>query len=193
MLEGAECSNFFKSAANGCKEDGNVGGLLPGAGRHPTSISSPFFAMILLWLLAAPSLFASEENALSRTDEKTALMWQDVPQNKGAVLTWQEAKEYCEALGQEGYDDWWLPSESELATIVNLERPEGRRIKTGFTYYRGSPYWTSSTYAWNAPHAWVVDFGSGSSYTLEKSQRCFVRCVRCSDFKACLQRFYNSK
>jgi len=144
-------------------------------------------------MITCSLLFASEENALSLTDEKTALMWQDVPQNREVLLTWQEAKEHCEALEQDGYGDWWLPSESELASIVNLERPTGRKIKTGFTYFKGASYWTSSTYAWNAPHAWVIDFGTGSSYSLEKTQRCFVRCVRCSDFEACLQRFYNSK
>ena len=144
-------------------------------------------------LVSCSCVFALEENALSRIDEKTALMWQDAPENKEVLLTWQEAKEQCDTLDEGGFDDWWLPSESELATLVNLDRPAGRRIMTGFTYYKGAPYWTSSTYAWNAPHAWVIDFGTGSSYTLEKTQRCFVRCVRCSDFKACLQRFYNNK
>lgn len=155
----------------------------------------PRFLRRLLYgcLFAAALLAASENGVFSHTDGKTALMWQDVPENKAVLLTWQEAKEQCDALEQEGYDDWWLPSESELATLVNLDRPAGRRIMTGFTYYKGAPYWTASTYAWNAPHAWVIDFGTGSSYTLEKTQRCFVRCVRCSDFKACLQRFYNNK
>jgi len=144
-------------------------------------------------MITCSFLFASDATAVILTDEKTALMWQDIPENRGVIYTWEEAKEYCEALDQDGFDDWWLPSESELTSIVNLDRPAGRKIMTGFTYYKGAAYWTSSTYAWNAPHAWVIDFGTGSSYSLEKAQRCFVRCVRCSDFKACLQRFYNSK
>jgi hypothetical protein len=126
------------------------------------------------------------------TDPATALMWQDVVENKSVILTWQEAKENCEELDLEGFDDWWLPSESELATIVDVTRPAGRKIKKGFVYYKNdSVYWTSSTYAWNAPHAWVIDFGSGASYTLAKEERRFVRCVRCSDFKKCIELFYN--
>jgi len=158
------------------------------------TISSRLFRQALYGLLITTTLLSAVPNgARSHIDEQTALMWQDVPENRGVLLTWQEAKEECEMLDQEGYDDWWLPSESELASIVSLDRPAGRKIKTGFTYFKGGPYWTSSTYAWNAPYAWVIDFGSGNSYSLEKTKRCFVRCVRCSDFKECLQRFYNNK
>jgi hypothetical protein len=124
------------------------------------------------------------------TDNKTALMWQDAPENKGVIHTWGEAKEYCSELDYGGFDDWWLPSEAELFTIVDTSRPPGRRIKKGFVYYKPAPYWTSSTYAWNAPHAWLIDFGSGTSHTLEKEQRRFARCVRCSDFKRCIELYY---
>ena len=124
-------------------------------------------------------------------DESTAFMWQDVAENRGVILTWNEAKKNCEELDNEGFNDWWLPSESEMATIVDISRPAGRKIKKGFVYYkRNATYWTSSTYAWNAPHAWVVDFGNGASYTLSKEERHFVRCVRCSDFKKCIELFY---
>jgi hypothetical protein len=119
-------------------------------------------------------------------------MWQDAAENRGVILTWPEAKENCEELDFEGFDDWWLPSESEMATIVDMTRPAGHRIKNGFVYYKSnSVYWTASTYAWNAPHAWVIDFGTGASYTLPKEERRFVRCVRCSDFKKCIELFYN--
>lgn len=124
-------------------------------------------------------------------DENTAFMWQDVAENRGVILTWEEAKENCESLDYAGFDDWWLPSESEISTIIDNSRPSGRKIKKGFIYYKkNSSYWTSSTYAWNAPHAWVIDFGNGASYTRPKEERHFVRCMRCSDFKACIKRFY---
>jgi hypothetical protein len=123
-------------------------------------------------------------------DNSTALMWQDVAENKGVILTWDEAKEYCERLDLGGYDDWWLPDEAELATIVDTTRPSGRKIKKGFIHFKGGEYWTSSTYAWNAPHAWVISFENGASYTLTKEKRRFMRCVRCSDFKKCIEKFY---
>ena len=130
-------------------------------------------------------------NARVIIDENTAFMWQDVAENRGVILTWNEAKESCEELDHAGFDDWWLPSESEMSTIVDTSRPTGRKIKKGFIYYKkNSAYWTASTYAWNAPHAWVIDFGNGASYTLPKDERHFVRCVRCSDFKQCIALFY---
>ena len=136
-------------------------------------------------------LFVTLLNARVLIDEKSAFMWQDVAENRGVILTWSEAKEGCENLDEAGYDDWWLPSESEMATIIDPARPNGRKIKKGFVYYKkNSTYWTASTYAWNAPHAWVIDFGTGASYTLLKEERHFVRCVRCSDFKACIKLFY---
>jgi hypothetical protein len=133
-------------------------------------------------------LVFSTLNAQVMVDESTAFMWQDVAENRGVILTWNEAKENCEELALEGFDDWWLPSESEMSTIVDTSRPAGRKIKKGFVYYKkNATYWTSSTYAW---HAWVVDFGNGASYTLPKEERRFVRCVRCSDFKKCIELFY---
>lgn len=141
-----------------------------------------------LFLLALLFLFA---DARVLIDSKTAFMWQDVAENRGVILTWEEAKENCETLYYEGFDDWWLPSESELSTLVDASRPEGRKIKAGFIYYKqNAVYWTSSTYAWNAPHAWVIDFGNGASYSLPKEERHFVRCMRCSDFKKCIELFY---
>ena len=104
-------------------------------------------------LLAAP-LFV---------DNKTALMWQDTAENRGTLYTWDEAKFYCEELTLENYDDWWLPSESELSSILDTSRPKGRMIKKGFIYYKPEPYWTSTTYSWNAPHAWAISFENGRS------------------------------
>ncbi len=124
-------------------------------------------------------------------DMDTALMWQDSAENKGTLFKWDEAKEYCERLDFGSYDDWWLPSEAELASIVDLSRPRGRVIKKGLIYFKPRPYWTSSTYSWNAPHAWVISFDNGVSYSETKETHLHVRCVRCSDFKACLEKFYS--
>ena len=125
------------------------------------------------------------------TDEKTYLMWQDVPENKGTLHTWNEAKEYCEELDDAGFEDWWLPSEQELASIVDTSRREGRMIQKGFIYFKPRYYWTSTTYAWNAPHAWAISFKSGFSIAMEKEKQLHTRCVRCSDFKLCIEYFYN--
>ncbi len=124
------------------------------------------------------------------TDPVTYLMWQDVPENKGTLYTWNEAKEYCKGLEEGGFDDWWLPSEEELVTIVDTSRLNGRKILKGFIYFKPRYYWTATTYSWNAPHAWAISFKNGASISIEKEKQLYTRCVRCSDFKLCIERFY---
>ena len=138
-------------------------------------------------------LFVGMTTLFSRyiIDPNTYLMWEDSPENKGTLHTWKDAKYYCADLEEGGFDDWWLPSEQELVTIVDTSRPNGRKIAKGFVYYKPRYYWTSSTYAWNAPHAWAISFKHGASVSVEKDQYLFARCVRCSDFKLCLEYFYN--
>ncbi|MEA3522512.1 MAG: DUF1566 domain-containing protein [Campylobacterota bacterium] len=124
-------------------------------------------------------------------DSETAFMWQDIPENRGTLYTWDEAKTYCEELDLEDYEDWWLPSEAELVTIIDSTRPRARKIQKGFIYYKAKPYWTASTYSWNAPDAWVVSFDTATSYSEDKRKALHVRCVRCNDFKVCLEKFYS--
>jgi len=156
--------------------------------RSLTNINSLSLRLLAAAILGSQLLLATPQNV--HTDNATGFMWQDVPENRGVIHTWDEAKEYCDRLDHAGYDDWWLPSESELFTIVDTSRPAGRKIQPGFVHFKPGAYWTSSTYAWNAPDAWAIDFGSGTSYSLEKSQHRFARCVRCTEFKRCLQLFY---
>jgi len=124
------------------------------------------------------------------TDSASYLIWEDIPENRETLYTWNEAKYYCEALEESGYDDWWLPSEQELSSILDTSRPIGRKIKKGFIYFKPRNYWTSSTYTWNAPHAWAISFKNASSFSVKKEHYLFSRCVRCSDFKKCIEFFY---
>ena len=48
-------------------------------------------------------------------DEKNGLMWQVVSHDG---YTWHKANEYCENLNLVGYDDWRLPTISELRRVV---------------------------------------------------------------------------
>lgn len=128
-----------------------------------------------LALLFIPTVMLAQSIVI---DEQKGLMWQDIPANKELLFTWEEAKEYCEDLRFYGYEDWWLPSEDQIVTLVDMSRKMGRRIKKGFRQFRPAPYWTSTTYAFNAPHAWYVDFYDGFSKSVEKERRLYVRCVR---------------
>jgi hypothetical protein len=53
------------------------------------------------------------------SDRATGLMWQKTDDGKGR--NWQEALDYCEHLELAGYDDWRLPDQKELHSIVDYD------------------------------------------------------------------------
>ena len=82
---------------------------------------------------------------------------------------WTTAVSVCEALTYAGYDDWYLPSKSELnAMYIN---------KTEIGGFSSETYWSSTEY--DSSLAWVQDFYYGRQNDMHKSKNTFrVRCVR---------------
>ncbi|MDQ7044259.1 MAG: DUF1566 domain-containing protein [Sulfurimonas sp.] len=48
------------------------------------------------------------------SDSVTGFMWQDDSRAKNVKRDWSGAKKYCKSLNFTGYDDWHVPSISEL-------------------------------------------------------------------------------
>jgi len=95
------------------------------------------------------------------TDPNTGLMWQ---QAEPGTMDWENALKYCEelVLPDGGYDDWRLPDRFELQSLVdyNLYTPCLDKIFfPGILSY--CYYWSSTTVAYNAKYAWLVDFSFG--------------------------------
>ncbi len=139
-------------------------------------------------------------------DSNTYLMWE--VKNEYNIMyeyDWREANDYCEHLVLDGYDDWWLPSTSQLRTISNIRlygeynenwdswflrseryKNNGYFIRSELQYNMGTEgdYWSLSDYASTArseeEEAWFVDFEAGyDDWTYTSSQH-YVRCVRSS-------------
>ncbi|MGM0438303.1 MAG: DUF1566 domain-containing protein [Bacillota bacterium] len=91
------------------------------------------------------------------TDQNTGLMWK---QDESPAMNWESALEYCENLELAGYDDWRLPNQKELATILDLSYqnqswffadyfPDTKTKPLGF-------YMASSTF--NETFGWGINF-----------------------------------
>ena len=81
----------------------------------------------------------------------------------------------CAQLNAYGYDDWYLPSATEMAHIFgNRNKIQG--------LYQSSIYWTSTEEHWGSDAA-AIDLASGIILYRYKDEMNRVRCVRSISFK----------
>lgn len=135
-------------------------------------------------------------------DSLTGLMWQGCIADRYGYtcvagddigMDWYEALAYCWDLDWNGYDDWYLPDEWELQSIVDYTRYEpalDTSIWASTPYYYDAEthyarYWASSSDADDDGAAWFVEFRYGGLHdevyrpTVAKDfDKVFVRCVR---------------
>ncbi|MBM4311788.1 MAG: DUF1566 domain-containing protein [Deltaproteobacteria bacterium] len=107
-------------------------------------------------------------------DKTTGLMWQQV--TKPQKFTWEEAKKYCADLSLGGYSDWYLPTQQQLESLVDLRFNPTINISF-FPDTQASDYW-SYTHNESIRKACLVDFSDGDSYFSYKSGKAYVRAVR---------------
>ena len=110
-------------------------------------------------------------------DSATGLMWQDNSDAQNVKKTWSDAKSYCKNLSYSGYSDWYLPTISELESLVDTKR-YNPAIKKGFKNIISSYYLSSSPLVSGSKYAWYMDFKNGNSYYYNKTNSRYVRCAR---------------
>jgi hypothetical protein len=107
-------------------------------------------------------------------DNATNLMWQD---DVNTTKTWSEAITYCEDLSLASHEDWRLPNQNELESIVD-DTTYNPAIDSTFHNVVSSDYWSSTTDVAGSSDAWGVDFDGGYAYADNKANTYYVRCVR---------------
>lgn len=89
---------------------------------------------------------------------------------RGGKVSWDEAKELCEALVNDNHDDWTLPTKSNLELIyLNL-------AKANYGDFTSGVYWSATESGYS--HAWGKSFSSGGTYDFDKTSQQYVRAVR---------------
>lgn len=111
------------------------------------------------------------------SDSITKLTW---VKNAGTdMLKWMDARRFCADLQRGGYDDWRLPSKSELESLVKdtAQHPAIDREAFADTPPEGG-YWSATPNAENPDFAWMVSFSIGYSSADQITQPYYTRCVR---------------
>jgi len=124
------------------------------------------------------------------SDNVTKLMWQgcnagnmgsDCSQwdpDSPAGATYDYAVQHCDSLEWGGYDDWHLPDEYELQSIVNYSRKEPPIDPVAFPGTVSQLTWTSSTYDESHGDGLVISFQNGQIDCWDKTWAQYFRCVR---------------
>lgn len=129
---------------------------------------------LFVWLVTASILFG----ASSKLDDKTGLVWQDNQAVADVVKSYDEAKKYCEQLKVDGFDDWRLPTLSELYTIIDMRR-ERPSLKYGIEMRVEEWFWTSTLFVGDPKReAWRLSFRYGETEPSRQDRTLYVRCVR---------------
>ncbi len=119
------------------------------------------------------------------TDSVTGLQWQDDSEAASMVGNWKAMIDYCEnTLMLGGHDDWRLPNQNELLSIVDYTTsdPAMDTSESGFQNTDSLNYWSSSTSTNNTTSARHVYFSGGYSNDNDKTNDGYVRCVRDGQF-----------
>ncbi|MBN2530346.1 MAG: DUF1566 domain-containing protein [Deltaproteobacteria bacterium] len=121
-------------------------------------------------------------------DNVTGLMWQgciaglwgdDCTLETATELSWVEALEFCDALTWGSYDDWRLPDEFALQSIIDYNVKDPAVNSDAFPETLSVYHWASSTAVANEGNAWRVSFSDGNASDYGKDvYKYYVRCVR---------------
>ena len=157
--------------------------------RRMTLIATLGLSLSAVWSAWAAPPFTDNGNG-TVTDDITSLMWDQCPYGlsgpgcaSGTVFHGDWASALATATSAntanyKGHNDWRVPNNRELESIVNLSAV---RPAIDTAAFPGTPpdwFWSSTTYTPVPSNAWVVNFGNGGTSAGGKSNSFYVRLVR---------------
>jgi hypothetical protein len=112
------------------------------------------------------------------TDNVTKLMWQK--EQFPGYSAHADAVAYCSMLSLGGHQDWRLPSNIELISILDYGKPNPAVDVTFFPTLPDQFFWSSTLSGAKPAEAWGVYFGlfTGTTTTAGFDSAYSVRCVR---------------
>ncbi|MGD9972826.1 MAG: DUF1566 domain-containing protein [Desulfatirhabdiaceae bacterium] len=109
------------------------------------------------------------------TDTLTGLIWQK--QASATSMNWESALSFCEGIA-DGFQDWRLPTLSELRSLVDYTRFNRAIDPAAFPNTPSSGHWASTTVNYNPQNGWGIHFNYGNDYYTSKLNNGYVRAVR---------------
>ena len=113
-------------------------------------------------------------------DHATGLMWavKSIGDSDGDPMSQADCEKACSELRLLGYDDWGMPTRSELAALVDDTRHEPAIDTSLFPGVLPRWHWTSTPCAWSSASAWYVDFDGGGVSADHRNGNGFALAVR---------------
>jgi len=104
-------------------------------------------------------------------------------------LSWSEGKRYCEDLVLGGYDDWYLPSISQMVSFEDRSNLQSFLVKE-LHHTKRYDYWSATEDAMVKEYAWSQGLMyKAYNHTHNKKDLKYIRCVR-EDTKSQEKNYY---
>ncbi len=92
------------------------------------------------------------------------------------------AETYCTDLNLSGYENWRVPSVTELQRIIYYDN-RNPAVHTVFTHTTVGYHWTATSVTNHEEYGWVINFEYGDANGYLKAAQLSIRCVRDTKLK----------
>jgi hypothetical protein len=187
---GVGIARTMRTGQTDCSDSGGTTIACAGSGEDGDTLRGE------LW--PAPRFTLNGANGDTLTDLATGLEWSsdanfvmsnypsdDTDGARDGAVSWQKGVQLVGKLNDDlylGFDDWRLPSITELATLVNYGSADNltwlKNSGKGFLQVAAAGYWSSTTASYDASQAWSVNLATGSIGAQAKSAPTYLVPVR---------------